>query len=289
LIWLLEAIMSPQNAVRTPGPSRSNRGKDPYDNIEPWLAKMAALPVGDPERTALREQIVRRCMPLADHIARRYCGRGETYDDLYQVASLAVILAIDRFDPSVGSSFGAFAVPTILGEVRRHFRDHLWALRVPRGTKVLQARIGPAVERLAQRLHRMPTTAELAAELGVELLEITRAMLAANAYTADSIDGGTDACDRTATRAAAATMMADEAGYRRTEEALTVAPLLRELPEREREVLRLRFFENWPQSQIAERLGVSQMQISRILSRTLATLRARALGIDIGTSLAMAR
>jgi RNA polymerase sigma-B factor len=284
----LEAIMSPQNTVRTPRPSRSNRGNDPYDNIEPWLEKMAALPAGEPERIALREQIVRRCLPLAEHIARRYSGRGETYDDLYQVASLAVILAIDRYDPSFGSSFVSFAVPTILGEVRRHFRDHLWALRVPRGTKVLQARVGPAVERLSQRLQRMPTAAELAAELGVDLLEITQALLAANAYTADSIDGGTDACDRAAPRATA-TLGADDAGYRTTEEALTVAPLLRELPEREREVLRLRFFENWTQNQIAERLGVSQMQISRILSRTLAVLRSRALGIDIRTSSAMAR
>lgn len=280
--------MSPQNAVRTPRPSRSNRGNDPYDNIEPWLEKMASLQAGEPERIALRAQIVRRCMPLAEHIARRYSGRGETYDDLYQVASLAVILAIDRYDPQFGSSFVSFAVPTILGEVRRHFRDHLWALRVPRGTKVLQARVGPAVERLSQRLHRMPTAAELATELGVDLLEITQALLAANAYTADSIDGGTDACDRAASRATA-TLGADDAGYRTTEEALTVAPLLRELPEREREVLRLRFFENWTQNQIAERLGVSQMQISRILSRTLAVLRSRALGIDIRTSTAMAR
>lgn len=270
--------MPSQTAVYSPGASRSLRGSDPYDDIEPWLDKMAALPAGGPERDALRDEIVRRCLPLADHIARRYCGRGETYEDLYQVASLALVLAIDRFDPGRGTSFVSFAVPTILGEVRRHFRDHLWALRVPRGTKVLQAALGPAVERLSQQLCRMPNACELAAELEVEPQEVARALMAANAFTADSLDGVADGSgpDRAAARMVERLGEEDD-GYRMTEEALAVAPLLLELPDRERRVLHMRFFENLTQSQIGERLGLSQMQISRILTGTLATLRERAL------------
>ncbi|WP_216892545.1 SigB/SigF/SigG family RNA polymerase sigma factor [Nocardia alni] len=270
--------MTSLTAIPPLSASRSNRGSDPYDGIEPWLEKMASLPEHSPERAALREEIVGRCLSLAEHIARRYTRRGESYDDLYQVASLGLLLSIDRFDPVRGTPFVAFAVPTIMGEVRRHFRDRTWALRVPRAVKLLQADIGPAVERLAQRGHRMPTVSELAAELEVDRLDVTQALLAANAFSTETIDNSPDDSGRVpaATRAAAELGTEDD-GYHLTEDALAVAPLLRELPARERDVLRMRFFEDQTQHQIAERLGVSQMQVSRILTRTLATLREQAL------------
>ncbi|WP_067681603.1 SigB/SigF/SigG family RNA polymerase sigma factor [Nocardia miyunensis] len=270
--------MTSSLTARSAPVSRSNRGNDTYDDIEPWLEKMVALPCGDPERVRLREQIIDLCLPLAEHITRRYSRRGETYEDLYQVASLGVVLAVDRFDPGRGVSFLAFAVPTVMGEVRRHFRDRTWMVRVPRPTKELQAALGPATERLAHRLHRMPNASELAAELDVDRVEVTQALLAANAYNADTIDGSPDDTGREPGAAQLARELGGEDnGYQLTEDALAIAPLLRELPAREREVLHLRFFENRTQTQIAEQIGVSQMQVSRILSATLTALRHQAL------------
>jgi RNA polymerase sigma-B factor len=258
--------------------ARSHRGNDPYDQIEPWLEKMAALSADDPERDRLRQEIIDQCLPLAEHIASRYARRGETFDDLYQVASLGLVLAVDRYDPAKGTTFVSFAVPTIMGEVRRHFRDRTWAVRVPRPAKELQAHIGPAVERLAQRLHRMPTNSELSGELGVDREEMTQALLAGNAYSADTIDASPGEADHDLTAARATDELGTEdAGYRITDEAITVAPLLRDLPSREREVLRLRFFENRTQTQIGKQIGLSQMQVCRILTHTLNSLREQAL------------
>ena len=265
----------------TTGPmsaSRSNRGRDGYDDLEPWLEKLAALPESDPEHSWLREQIVDRCLPLAEHVARRYSRRGEAYEDLYQIASLGAVLAVDRFDPARGATFLSFAVPTILGEVRRHFRDHAWMVRVPRSAKELQAAIGPATERLAHRFNRMPTVTELAAELDVDRLEMTRALLAVHAYNADSIDISPDDGDHDSGAARVVSELGvEDTGYELTEDALAIGPLLRELPDRERKVLRLRFFDNLTQTEIAERIGVSQMQVSRMLTRTLTRLREQAL------------
>ncbi|MEV0707221.1 SigB/SigF/SigG family RNA polymerase sigma factor [Nocardia aurea] len=252
---------------------------DGYDDIEPRLARLASIPPGDPERAVLREEIVRCCLPLADHIARRFTGRGETYDDLHQIASLGLVLAVDRFDPDRGSNFLAFAVPTIMGEVRRHFRDHTWAVRVPRRIKDLKLTLGPAVEALSQRLERPPTAVEIAVELDADLTEVTQALLAANAYRTDSLDSAAQTSDAEIHAAPVTeTLGDDDPGYGLAEDALTVAPLLAELSDIDRAVLRLRFFEGQSQSRIAERLGVSQMHISRTLTRILADLRERALG-----------
>ncbi|MGK8523309.1 RNA polymerase sigma factor SigF [Nocardia asteroides] len=270
--------MAPATARRTATPRRTRRGTDSYDGIEPWLARLSAMDDDDPERSRLREEIMRRCLPLAEHIARRFVGRGENYDDLYQIAAVGVVLAVDRFDPARGPSFLSFAVPTIMGEVRRHFRDHSWAVRVPRRVKEIQLTIGPAVERLSQRLRRMPTALEIAVELNINLLEVTQALLAGNAYSTNSIDAVVEDDDSGGTSVPIAeTFGADDPSYELTEEAIAVAPLLAELPERERRVLRMRFFEGRTQAQIAAVLGVSQMHISRVLSRTLADLRERAM------------
>ncbi|WP_051066720.1 RNA polymerase sigma factor SigF [Nocardia brasiliensis] len=268
-------IQSPAAARRT-RPRRA-RGNDSYDGIEPVLAELADLPGGSPEYERLRAEILRRCLPLAEHIARRYTGRGENYDDLFQVASLGLVAAVDRYDPARATPFLAFAVPTIMGEVRRHFRDFGWSVRVPRRTKEIQLMLTPAVERLCHRLSRMPTALELAVELDVDLLEVTQAMLAANAYTSDPLDTSAHDSDNDYAPSAADLLGAEDPGYQLTDDALAIAPLLDELPARERLVLHLRFFRGQTQIQIAERLGVSQMQISRILTKTLTQLRESAL------------
>ncbi|WP_431969670.1 RNA polymerase sigma factor SigF [Nocardia sp. bgisy134] len=252
---------------------------DTYDNVEPWFEKLASLDENDPNRQRVREDIVRMCLPLAEHIARRFAGRGEAFDDLHQIARLGLVQAVDRFDVSRGSSFLSFAVPTVMGEVRRHFRDRTWSVRVPRRLKEIQQSIGPATDVLAQRLGRMPTARELGAELDVELSEITQALVASNGYQSSSLDAAyRDGDDDGSARAAVDVLGAEEPCYRLLEDAMAVRPLIADLPERERQVLVMRFFENKTQTQIAERLGVSQMQISRILAKTLKTLRERALG-----------
>ncbi|MGN2638018.1 SigB/SigF/SigG family RNA polymerase sigma factor [Nocardia takedensis] len=255
---------------------RKRRGTDSYEGIETALAELAALAPEDPGRRALREQIMRRCLPLADHIARRFTGRGETYDDLNQVAGLGLVLAVDRFDPDRGSSFLAFAVPTIMGEIRRHFRDHTWAVRVPRRTKEIQLMIGPTVEAMSQRLGRMPKAIEIAVELDIDLSEVTQALLASNAYRTDSMDGGNDDDDVAGAAPIAETYGAEDPEYELTVQSMVVSPLLARLPEMDRRVLYLRFFHNQSQSRIAEQLGVSQMHISRMLSRILGELREAA-------------
>ncbi|WUI35302.1 RNA polymerase sigma factor SigF [Nocardia sp. NBC_00416] len=247
--------------------------------MEPLFTELAALEPDDLRRREVREQIVHRCLPLAEHIARRFAGRGETFDDLLQIARLGLVQAVDRFDQSRGSSFLSFAIPTIMGEVRRHFRDHTWAVRVPRSTKELHLRIGPATEALYQRIGRMPTAREIAAELDVELTDVTRALIAGNGHTSNSLDAtANDQDDDTSPPAVLARLGSVEPCYQLLEDAMTLRPLIEKLPQRERQVLVWRFFGNMTQVQIAERLDISQMQVSRILAKTLRTLREQALG-----------
>jgi RNA polymerase sigma-B factor len=257
------------------GESRS-RG-DSYDNIEPLFEKIAALAPDDPRREPLRAELIARCLPLAEHIARKFSGRGENFDDLLQVARLGLVQAADRFDVTRGSSFLSFAVPTIMGEVRRHFRDNTWAVRVPRRTKEIQLSIGPTIEAMSQRLGRMPRAREIAAELEVDLVEVTQALIAGNAYQASSIDAVAGDDIENAPLPLLESLGAEEPNYHYVEDYLAVRPLIEELPERERQVLIMRFFESKTQTQIADQLGVSQMHVSRILSRTLGKLRDQAM------------
>ncbi|WP_280398346.1 RNA polymerase sigma factor SigF [Nocardia carnea] len=254
------------------------RGGDSYDNLEPWFDKLASLAPDDPGREELRTEIVHLGLPLADHIARRFSGRGEAFDDLLQIARVGLVQAVDRFDVSRGSSFLSFAVPTIMGEVRRHFRDHTWAVRVPRGTKELHLRIGPASEELFQRLGRTPTAREIAAELGVELTEVTQALIAGNGHTSNSLDAAVrDQDDDSPPPAVVTRLGSEEPCYGLLEDAMAVRPLIEKLPHRERQILVWRFFGGMTQNQIAERLGISQMQVSRTLAKTLKNLREQAL------------
>ena len=217
-----------------------------------------------------RDRIVERCLPLADHIARRFDGRGEPRDDLVQVARVGLVNAVVRFDVNAGSDFVSFAVPTIMGEVRRHFRDNSWSVKVPRRLKELHLRLGAATADLSQRLGRAPTATELAAELEMDRDEVIEGLVAGSSYNTLSIDSGSGTEDAPAI---ADTLGDVDASLDQIENREALRPLLAVLPERERTVLLLRFFESLTQTQIAERVGISQMHVSRLLAKSLARLR----------------
>jgi len=217
-----------------------------------------------------RDRIIERCLPLADHIARRFEGRGESRDDLTQVARVGLVNAVKRYDVETGSDFVSFAVPTIMGEVRRHFRDNSWSVKVPRRLKELHLRLGAATSELSQRHGRSPTATELAAELGMDRQEVVEGLVAGSSYNTLSIDSGGGDEDAPAI---VDTLGEVDRGLERIENRESLRPLLAALPERERTVLMLRFVESMTQTQIAERVGISQMHVSRILAKSLARLR----------------
>ncbi|MFV8165969.1 RNA polymerase sigma factor SigF [Mycobacterium sp. 134] len=218
-----------------------------------------------------RERIVERCLPLADHIARRFDGRGEPREDLIQVARVGLVNAVNRFDVDAGSDFVSFAVPTIMGEVRRHFRDNSWSVKVPRRLKELHLRLGAATAELSQRLGRAPTASELAVELDMDREEVIEGLVAGSSYNTLSIDSGGGGDEEAP--AIVDTLGDVDTGLDQIDNRETLRPLLAQLPERERTVLVLRFFESMTQTQIAERVGVSQMHVSRLLAKSLARLR----------------
>jgi RNA polymerase sigma-B factor len=219
-----------------------------------------------------RDRIVERCLPLADHIARRFDGRGEPRDDLVQVARVGLVNAVIRFNVDAGSDFVSFAVPTIMGEVRRHFRDNSWSVKVPRRLKELHLRLGGATADLSQRLGRAPTPSELAAELDMDRDEVVEGLIAGSSYNTLSIDSGGGSGNEEAP-AIADTLGDVDLSLDQIENREALRPLLEALPERERTVLVLRFFESLTQTQIAERVGISQMHVSRLLAKSLTRLR----------------
>ncbi len=229
------------------------------------------LPEGSASFTRQRDAIVERCLPLANHIARRFDGRGEPRDDLVQVARVGLVNAVIRFDVDAGSDFVSFAVPTIMGEVRRHFRDNSWSVKVPRRLKELHLRLGAATAELSQKLGRAPTPSELAAELEMDRDEIVEGLVAGSSYNTLSIDGAGGGTEEAP--AIADTLGDVDLNLDQIENRESLRPLLASLPERERQVLLLRFFESMTQTQIAERVGISQMHVSRLLAKSLARLR----------------
>jgi RNA polymerase sigma-B factor len=212
---------------------------------------------------------------LADHVARHFARHGESLDDLTQVARLGLMNAINRFDPAKGPSFIGFAIPTMMGEVRRYFRDHSWGMRVPRRLRELHVQISRTTAELAQKLGRAPTASELSRALGVPHEEIVECLVAGDAYQLDSLDAplGPDDSGKERHVADAVGAIDPQIDHITNREAVRV--LVAALPQRERAVLHMRFFESMTQSQIAERIGVSQMQVSRILANTLQSLRDR--------------
>jgi RNA polymerase sigma-B factor len=224
---------------------------------------------GDPRA---REELVKRFLPLARQLARRYQRTNEPLDDLMQVASVGLVKAIDRFDPDRGTAFSTFAVPTILGELKRYFRDSGWAVHVPRGMQERSMKVDQAVDTLHRRLGRTPSTREVAAELELSEEEVLEAIEVHSAYEALSLEQQrTD--DSESGGAYVDTIASDEERYELVEYAATIAPALQALSPRDRQILHLRFSEDLTQSEIAERIGVSQMHVSRLIRRALTRLR----------------
>jgi RNA polymerase sigma-B factor len=243
-----------------------------YEHLAPLFKEFASLPEDDPRRQQLRDELVTGHLPVAQHIARRFAHRGEPQEDLEQVATVGLINAVDRFEPDRGTDFLSYAVPTITGEVRRHFRDQAWSMRVPRRLKDLHVAIGAAVSELSQRLGRAPRPSEIAAHLKCDVDEVLEGLEAATAYRSASLDEVLTDDDASGHTAADALGEADSA-LDQVEYRESVRPLLASLPERERTILLLRFFGNLTQTQIAQQVGISQMHVSRLLSQTLITLR----------------
>jgi RNA polymerase sigma-B factor len=223
---------------------------------------------------AAREELVARYLPLARRLAARYRHTNEESDDLVQVASIALVKAIDRFDTARSSGFSSYAVPTILGELKRHFRDHGWAVHVPRELQERATKIGGTIDELGKKLGRAPSVTELAEALGLDPEHTLEAMQAADAYDALSFDAPSVADeDRTALLD---TLGQDDPAYEVVEYGAAIQEALSEMAERDRLVLHLRFVEDLTQSEIAERIGVSQMHVSRLLRRAVASLQRAA-------------
>lgn len=249
--------------------NETSRDSD-YAYLAPLFEEFAQLPPEHPERVALRSKLVTGYLPVVQHIARRFGGRGEPVDDLEQAGTVGLINAVDRFEPDRGIDFLSYAVPTITGEIRRHFRDRTWSMRVPRRLKDLQSAINGAIGPLSQELGRAPRPSEIATRLGMPTEEVVEGLDAQHAYRSSSLDelvaGDTPLTD---------TLGGVDAELDKVEYRETLAPLLDELPERERTILLLRFFGNLTQTQIADRVGISQMHVSRLLAQTVAQLRQR--------------
>jgi RNA polymerase sigma-B factor len=254
-----------------PTRQRPQRRSSEYADVLDMFRDLTGLPVESPQSRCARNRIVERCLPLADHIARRYRGKGDSDEDLIQVARVGLINAVNRFDVCVGTDFLSFAVPTIVGELKRHFRDSGWSLSVPRGLKDTHCRIGPVTERLSQRLGRAPTVSELAEELDMERGEVMKGLLARGCYRTTSIDeprgggqGGATIAERLGDYDTDISLAEDRQALR---------PLMAKLSEHERAIIVMRFYESLTQSQIAGRVGLSQMSVSRHLTKALARLR----------------
>jgi RNA polymerase sigma-B factor len=252
----------------------------PYDQVGPVDARamsktlfkrLGTLEEGTHEFSYVRNTLVELNLALVKFAASRFRSRSEPMEDIVQVGTIGLIKAIDRFDMERGVEFPTFAMPTIIGEIKRFFRDTSWSVRVPRRLQELRLDLAKAGDELAQRLDRAPTMEELAERLSITLDEVVEGMAASNAYTASSLDAQPEEDD---TEGA----LADRIGYEDNglegiEYVESLKPLIAELPQRDRTILSLRFVANMTQSEIGEELGISQMHVSRLLSRTLNRLR----------------
>jgi RNA polymerase sigma-B factor len=218
-----------------------------------------------------RDELVERFLPLARKLARRYSGAREPFEDLLQVASLGLVKAVDRFDSSRGTAFSSFAVPTILGELKRYFRDLGWAVHVPRGAQERAVKVEEAQQQLSARTGHAPTVTELAEYLEFSIEDVLEALETSRAHHASSLDAPYDDGEGES-GAVVDSFGAEDPDLRLADDRVTVSAAARQLSEREREVLALRFVHDLTQTQIAERIGVSQMQVSRILRRSVAQL-----------------
>ncbi|TDC83568.1 SigB/SigF/SigG family RNA polymerase sigma factor [Micromonospora sp. KC606] len=265
---MVTPIQTPM-AVSSPPTSSPKTGYS-----EQLLRLRAALNVDDPDRARLRTSIIEANLPMAGRLARRYAGRGEPYEDLAQVGAIGLIKAVDGYDTSRDVPFASYAIPTILGGIRRHFRDTAWAIRVPRAAQELSARVPEARGELGQQHGRQPTDEELADHLEVTAAQLVAAVAARGVYRLPSLNGpppGNDGVERLALIGAA------DPGYADVDDHLTLQLHLAALPPRERQILTMRFYGDLTQAQIATQVGLSQMHVSRLLKRSLAQLKAEML------------
>lgn len=253
----------------TPSTDRASPGADEQLADERALLRRYAQ---DPT-PAVREELVERFMPLARRLASRYAGGAEPFDDLLQVASVGLVKSIDRYDPERGTAFSTFAVPTILGELKRHFRDRGWSVHVPRDVQERILKVERATSELPARLGRAPTVADIAEQLEVseeEVLEAMHASLGHHSISMEATSAGPDGDEPAPLRERLGT---EDLGFDTVEYGVAIGETLDEISDRDRKILHLRFAEDLTQSEIAERVGVSQMHVSRILRATLQRLR----------------
>jgi len=261
------AIPRPRS-VHTIAPSRRSQPVDTPASTEHLLRQRDDLPVDHPDRAKLRARVIEKNLPMARRLARRYAGRGELLDDLAQVAALALIKAVDGYDPSRHIAFASYAVPSIVGALKRHFRDTAWGMRVPRSIQKLALEAATATGELSQRRGRSPTPAELADHLHVRVDDLLAAVGAWQAYHLASLDephAGTDSADL---------IGGIDPRYAGVDDKLSLRPHFAALPLRERRIRTMRFYNDMNQTQIAAEIGLSQMHVSRLLTQSLARLRA---------------
>jgi RNA polymerase sigma-B factor len=264
----------PRGAATEPGHTGApqRRERDGYAHLAPLFVERAALPADHPRRDGLRAELIDALLPLARNIARRYAHRGDSLEDLEQVASVGLVLAVDRFDPGRGTDILSFAVPTISGEVLRYFRDRACTIRTPRRLRTLQSMVHDATATLTQRHGRAPRPSEIAVHLDVDAELVLEALAAQDVAHTASLDEPAAEGDGNRMRFGTALAQVDEE-FDLVEQRAALAPLLAALPERERRILLLRFFGGLTQTEIGARIGVSQMHVSRLLNRTLEGLR----------------
>ncbi|SDS15443.1 RNA polymerase sigma factor SigF [Actinoplanes derwentensis] len=233
------------------------------------LTELSSAPAGA-RRTRLRARAIEAWLPLARHLAHRYSGRGEPTDDLIQTATVGLIKAVDKFDPERGVDFAGYAIPTIIGEIKRHFRDRTWSVRVPRRLQELRLAITEANSSLTQVLGRSPTVPDVAFHLGITEEDVLEGLEGARAYNATSLstpisaDGTTELGD---------TLGGEDHEFEVAETRVALGPAMASLDQREQKILTMRFYGNLTQSQIADQIGISQMHVSRLLTRALGKLR----------------
>ena len=258
-------------AEGTPAEAPPGSGLDTRTLSRSLFLRLAALEPGSEEHTYVRDTLIELNLPLVRYASARFRSRNEPMEDIVQVGTIGLIKAIDRFDPERGVEFPTFAMPTVVGEIKRFFRDTSWSVRVPRRLQELRLALTKAGDGLPQRLDRAPAVAELAACLGVSEEDVVEGLAVGNAYTASSLDsspGEEDSEGPLADRLGYEDLALEGVEYRES-----LKPLLAKLPPRERRIIMLRFFGNLTQSQIGEEIGISQMHVSRLLTRTLTQLR----------------
>ena len=259
------------------------RSRTDYADVSDMFRRLRECDVGSPAFAHQRDAIVARTLPLADNIARRFNHRGEPLDDLIQIGRLGLVKAVDRFNVDAGSDFLGFAIPTIMGEIRRHFRDHAWAVKVPRRLKDLQSEFKRSRNELYQVLGRAPTASELSHHTGYDRQTVIDLEIACSNYSTLSTDAPAGSDPGEGHHTIGDTLGGPDPGLDKVVDVETVRPLIEALPARMRTVLTLRFFEDMTQSQIAQRTGYSQMHVSRLLGQALTRLRHQALAYDAET------